>query len=83
MASKPNSGAIFKNDKKTSDQQPNMKGQALIGGIEYWVSAWTNEAQDGSRYQALKFEPKQAQQAPPPTQRTRQSDPPEDDGIPW
>lgn len=53
---KPDSGSIFRNDKREKDTQPQMKGDALIDGVEYWVSAWTNQSQNsGERYQALKF----------------------------
>ena len=38
------SGSIFKNLKKTTDNQPHMSGSALINGIDYWVSAWTKPA---------------------------------------
>ena len=55
---KPNSGSIFKNDKREKDTQPQMKGSALIDGVEYWVSAWTNESNSGTRYQSLSFQPK-------------------------
>jgi hypothetical protein len=56
---KPNEGTLFANKDKQSDAHPNAKGSALIGGVEYWVSAWTNTAQtSGDRYQKLKFTPK-------------------------
>jgi hypothetical protein len=57
---KPDSGSIFKNDKREKDSQPNGKGQCLIGGVEYWVSAWTNDNPKGGKYQQLKFERKDA-----------------------
>lgn len=52
---KPNSGALFRNDKREGDNQPNAKGDCIIDGAEYWVSAWTNTAKDGAKYQSLKF----------------------------
>jgi len=53
---KPDSGSIFKNDNREKDTQPHGKGDCLIDGVEYWVSAWTNTAQsNGARYQSLKF----------------------------
>lgn len=55
---KQNSGSLFVNDKRDKDSQPNAKGSALIDGVAYWVSAWTNEAKDGQKYQSLKFERK-------------------------
>jgi hypothetical protein len=56
---KPDTGSLFKNDKREKDTQPNAKGSALIGGVEYWVSAWTNDGTKG-KYQQLKFERKDA-----------------------
>ena len=51
-----NSGSMFKNDKKTADNHPNMTGKALIGGVEYWLSAWTKEGAKG-KWQSLSFKP--------------------------
>lgn len=55
---KPDTGALFANDKREKETQPNAKGSALIGGVEYWVSAWTNTSSKGTKYQSLKFERK-------------------------
>ena len=52
-------GALFANDRKEKDTDPNAKGTAVIGGVEYWVSAWTNTSAKGQRYQSLRFTPKQ------------------------
>lgn len=60
---KPNEGTLFANKERESDSHPNAKGSALIGGVEYWVSAWTNVAQtSGDKYQKLKFTPKEAKE---------------------
>ena len=56
-------GSIFKNEKREKETQPQGKGQALIDGVEYWVSAWTNDGTNG-KYQSLKFERKDKQAAP-------------------
>ena len=53
-----NSGSLFKNEDKTEDKHPHAKGTALIGGVEYWVSAWTKEGKNG-RFQSLAFKPKE------------------------
>lgn len=55
---KDNSGALFVNDKRETDKHPNAKGSAMIGGVEYWVSAWTNTSSKGTKYQSLSFQPK-------------------------
>ena len=52
-------GAIFKNDKREKDTQPHMRGECVIDGVAYWVSAWTNTSSKGVRYQSLKFSPKE------------------------
>ena len=52
-------GALFANDKKAKDTDPNAKGSVVIAGVEYWVSAWTNTSAKGVRYQSLKFTAKQ------------------------
>jgi hypothetical protein len=44
---KPNSGTLFRNDRKTADKQPDEKGTALIGGVEYWVSGWWKQGKSG------------------------------------
>ena len=53
------SGALFINDKRQKETDPNAKGSVVIAGVEYWVSAWTNTSAKGVRYQSLKFTPKE------------------------
>jgi hypothetical protein len=55
---KPNTGSLFVNDRREKDTQPNARGSALIDGVEYWVSAWTNTTAAGDKYQSLKFQRK-------------------------
>jgi hypothetical protein len=52
------SGSLFKNDKREKDTHPNATGSALIGGVEYWVSAWTKKDKNGNPWQSLAFKPK-------------------------
>jgi hypothetical protein len=59
------SGSLFKNDKKESDNHPNAKGSAKIGGVEYWVAAWTKKDKNGNPWQSLAFKPKDQQQTAP------------------
>ena len=67
---KDNSGALFKNDKKETENHPNAKGSALIGGVEYWVAAWTKKDKNGNPWQSLAFQrkDKRPQAAPKPKQ---------------
>ncbi len=67
---KDNSGALFKNDKKQHENQPDYNGQCTIGGIDFWMSAWLKEAQSGRKYMSFSFTPKQASSpAPAPAPR--------------
>lgn len=54
-------GSLWKNDKRETDKHPHARGQAKIGGVVYWVDAWTNVTGDGKKYQTLKFKPKDEQ----------------------
>lgn len=65
---KDNSGTLFKNDKKETESHPNAKGEAKIGGVMYWVAAWTKKDKNGNPWQSLSFTPKeQRQEAKQPT----------------
>jgi len=58
-----NSGTLGANKKATSDRHPTHKGQALIDGADWWISAWVKTRQsDGSRFFSLAFEPKTSDQ---------------------
>ncbi len=51
-------GALFKNDRKTKDTQPDYKGEATVGNEDYWLAAWINESEKGTKYMSLSFTPK-------------------------
>ena len=87
-----NRGVLFKNDRIEKDTHPNMKGSINVEGVEYWVSAWTKEGQNG-KFISLSLTPKEstqtaaqaAQHAAPP-QRQQQAAPVVedfDDSIPF
>lgn len=61
-----NRGALFANDKKTQENQPNMRGTLNVAGVEYWVSAWTKTSKSGMRFQSLSVTPKEQQSTPQP-----------------
>lgn len=61
---KPNTGSLFKNDRKETDSHPDYKGSALIDGLgECWLDAWINTSKDGTKYMSLKLKPKDARAA--------------------
>jgi len=53
---KPNTGALFKNDKQGNDRRPDYTGTCAIGGDEYRISAWINTSKNGSKYMSLNFQ---------------------------
>jgi len=67
---KDNTGSIFKNDRKTTETQPDGKGSAVIDGVDYWVSSWNAVDKNGNSYRKLAFTVKDAapQAAPAPKQ---------------
>ena len=71
---KPNSGSLFKNDQREKDTHPHAKGSALIDGVEYWVSAWTNQKDNGEKWQSLKFSRKDENKAPKPPPKAAEPD---------
>ena len=57
---KDNSGALFHNDRREKDTHPHYKGNIMVDGVEYWLSAWVNTSKDGKKYMSLAVTPKQA-----------------------
>lgn len=54
-----NSGILFKNDRKTKDNHPDRSGNAMIGGVMYYVSGWIKEGAKG-KFMTLSFKKKES-----------------------
>lgn len=86
-----NSGALFKNDKKTSDKSPNQKGQAEVccphcGVVtKFWISGWVKVMRNGvDRFISLAFTADdKAVNSKTPTPQTPKDDIDFDDDIPF
>ena len=64
----PNSGTLFKNDRKVKDSQPDYKGSGKDkDGNDIWISAWIKKSANGS-YMSLSFQPKDGEE---PKEQTR------------
>lgn len=50
MEQKNNTGAIFKNDKKTAENQPDYRGKMMVDGKEWEISLWVRESAAGNKY---------------------------------
>lgn len=61
-------GSLFKNDKKTTDKHPNLKGRVMLpNGEVRWVSAWTKKTSAGESWISLAIgDLCQQQQSMPP-----------------
>jgi hypothetical protein len=77
---KDNSGAIFKNNKKQNENSPPLTGNALIGGVEYWVSAWSKTDKNGEKW--ISFSVKQKNPTSDQRQATKAVDL-DEDSIPF
>jgi hypothetical protein len=64
---KEGSGALFKNDRKEKETQPDYRGDILINGQEYWLSAWIKEGAKG-KFMSLAASPKDEATKPAPKQ---------------
>ena len=56
METKNNSGAIFKNDKKTSETHPDYKGKVNVNGKDMEVALWLRESKSGLKYFSTTFQ---------------------------
>lgn len=69
MAFEPrdNSGILSRNDRKEKPNHPDHRGQCVVDGKPYWISAWVKENQYG-KYFSISFTPKEAKSGDkPPT----------------
>ena len=78
MEKKDNSGVLFKNDKKDTEKHPDYKGNIMVDGQEYWLSAWIKEGKSG-KFMGLAVSPKDGQ---PPVNKPVASNL-KDDDIPF
>jgi uncharacterized protein (DUF736 family) len=66
MEQKVNSGTIFKNDKKTADNQPDYRGKINVEGKELEISLWVKTAQSGVKYMSAAIKEPWVAPAPAP-----------------
>ena len=52
-----NSGALFTNDKKVKETQPDLNGKITINCREFFLSAWKKQSKDGKGFLSLSIKP--------------------------
>ena len=77
-----NSGSLFRNDKKETDNHPDYNGSAMVGGQEVWMSAWLKTSTNGKKFMSFSFKPKD-QQAKPVAKSAPAPDLDIDDDLPF
>jgi len=69
-----NSGALFRNDRKTEDRHPDHTGSITIDGKAYWLSAWVKTSKTGTRFFSLSVKPKDAAPAQQTATQSKRDD---------
>jgi hypothetical protein len=77
----PNSGALFKNNRKREGQKdPDYSGSLNCDGKDYWLSAWIKDGHQGKgKFMSISLKPKEKAQATPAAQPEND----EDDDVPF
>ena len=68
-----NRGALFKNDRKEKETQPDYKGSLNVGGVDYWISSWLQTSKAGVKYMSLAVNPKEEKKEPTLAQKAAAS----------
>ena len=58
-----NRGALFRNNRKEQDSQPDHTGSINVDGKEYFLNAWIKTSQSGNKFFSLSVKPKDENQA--------------------
>lgn len=75
-------GALFTNNRKQYEDQPDYTGQSQIAGVEYWVSGWKRKSKAGQTFMSLAFTPKE-EQAPQEADGAQYPDDNQVDDLPF
>jgi len=84
MYDNTNKGAIFKNDRKQNERQPDYNGTINVEGKEYYISCWIKESQSGKKFFSTSLTAKeQVQQPSSAPKRMAEPDISFDDDVPF
>ncbi len=80
MEQRDNSGVLFKEQDKKTPNHPDYKGNIMVNGQAYWLSAWIKEGKNG-KFMGLAVSPKEDQPQPQGKPKAKIED--MDDDIPF
>jgi hypothetical protein len=75
-----NRGALFKNDRKESDNHPDLSGKINVNGVEYWLSGWYKKTETG-QFKVLSLSLKPKEQKPDGGRKAPKNPIPNDDAA--
>lgn len=66
-----NSGSLFVNRKKDTANKPDFTGEAKVGGVVYWLSAWEKEDKSGKPWFSIALKEKDFTEAKEAAQKEK------------
>ena len=78
-------GSLFKNKHKTADNHPNARGELLLDGVLYEISAWTKKTKLLEPWQSLQVKRKEPRAPAEPAWGSdrKSAEPDLDDDVPF
>lgn len=84
MELKENKGIIFKNNKKSSENHPDYRGEINVKGEKYEIALWVKKGEKGSFFSVGISEPyKKAVEKPIDKEQIQDDTPVDSDGLPF
>lgn len=81
-----NRGALFKNERKEKETQPDYTGSLNVDGVDFFLDAWLKTAESGRKFMSVSVKRKDKQAAAPapaPKPAPQRQAPASDDDIPF